>query len=341
MHQFWDTQPVPREGVAPGEIEGGRECKSEPPTLPDGFMWSQSTLDEAHLFLSNYYVSNDTFRLTYTRDTLKWAIQDHVAIRKRDTSELVGYISSAPLDVRVEGETRKMVQINFLCIHPSLRSMRLAPILIGEIRRRANSLGIWQAMYTGVSRIPTPIAKANYWHRFLDVKKLIKLGFHKTNRPRENYYEVRGPSKYSWRKMTSRDVPRVTHILKEYTKDFKIAPVITKDYVKRWVLPTHAYVNDQSDTFISLYNIPYERNDGEGTVNQAYRFYLVGDVYNDAFLIAKNLGYDVLNSLDVGVGSKYLEDLKFMPGSGHVYYYLFNWNLSESIETESISLILP
>ena len=118
---------MPREGVAPGEIEGGMECKSEPPPLPDGFMWSQSTLDETHLFLSNYYVSNDTFRLTYTRDTLKWAIQDHVAIRKRDTSELVGYISSAPLDVRVEGETRKMVQINFLCIHPSLRSMRLAP----------------------------------------------------------------------------------------------------------------------------------------------------------------------------------------------------------------------
>ena len=341
MTPFWNTQPVPKDGIEPGEIEKSRNCDSKPLPLPDGLMWSQSTLDEVFLFLSNYYVSNDTFRLTYEKNTLKWAIQDHIAIRKLDTGELMGYISSAPLDVRVEGGVKKMVQINFLCVHPSQRSTGLAPLLISEIKRHANNKGIWQAVYTGVHRIPTPIAKAEYWHRFLDVKKLIKLGFHETNRPRENYYEVRGPCKYSWRKMTSKDVPRVTHILKEYTKDFEIAPVITKDYVKRWVLPTHAYVNDQSDTFISLYNIPYERKDGEGTVKQVYRFYLVGDVYNDAFLIAKNLGYDVFNTLDVGVDTVGLEKNKFMKGSGHIFYYLFNWNLSDIISKEKIHLILP
>lgn len=32
MHQFWDTQPVPREGVAPGEIEGvGNVSLNHPP----------------------------------------------------------------------------------------------------------------------------------------------------------------------------------------------------------------------------------------------------------------------------------------------------------------------
>jgi len=341
MPPFWNTQPVPKDGTEPGEIDKGRECNSKPLSLPDGLMWSQSTLDEVCLFLSNYYVSNDTFKLVYEKNTLKWAIQDHIAIRRIDTSELMGYISSAPLDVRVEGDVKKMVQINFLCIHPSQRSTGLAQLLISEIKRLANNKGIWQAVATAVARVPTPITKAHYWHRFLDVKKLINLGFHETNRPRETYYEVRGPCKYSWRKMTSKDVPRVTHILKEYTKDFKIAPVITKDYVKRWVLPTHAYVNDESDTFISLYNIPYERTDGEGMVNQAYRFYLVGDVYNDAFLIAKNLGYDVFNTLDVGVDTVGLEKNKFMKGSGHIFYYLFNWNLSDIISNEKIHLILP
>jgi glycylpeptide N-tetradecanoyltransferase len=341
MHSFWDTQPVPRDGCSSGEIETTRTCNVNPHELPDDFMWSQSTLDEIHLFLTNYYVSSGTFRLSYTRDTLKWAINDHIAIRRKTNGELIGIISSAPLDVRVDGTEVKMVQINFLCIHPSQRSLGLAPILISEIRRRANSMGIWQAMYTGVSKIPTPITKANYWHRFLDVKKLIKLGFYETNRPRETYYEVHGPCKYSWRKMTSKDVPKVTRILKEYTKDFKIAPVITKEYVKRWVLPTHAYVNDESDTFISLYDIPYDRVDGEGIVKQIYRFYLVGDVFNDAFLIARNLGYHVFNTLDVGVNTGDLEKNKFMIGSGHVYYYLFNWNLSTTVENDKISIILP
>ena len=338
MHQFWDTQPVPREGVAPGEIDSTRECSKDPLKLPGGFVWSTSGIEETYTFLKNFYVSKDSFKLSYTLETLRWAIQDHVAIRKEDTGELVGYISSAPLDVRVGGETRMMVQINFLCIHPSQRSMRLAPILIGEIRRRANSLGIWQSIYTAVARVPTPITKAHYWHRFLNVKNLIKSGFYSTNRPREKYYELRGSCTYAWRKMTSKDVPKVTRILREYTKDFKISAVISESYVRRWVLPTHAYVNDESDTFISMYGIPYERLDGEGVVNQVYRFYIVGDVFNDAFMIAKNLGYDVFNTLDVGVDSEYLETLKFMKGTGYVYYYLFNW---QTVETKSISIILP
>ena len=37
-----------------------------------------------------------------------------------------------------------MVEINFLCVHKSLRSKRLAPVLIKEITRRVNLKGIFQ-----------------------------------------------------------------------------------------------------------------------------------------------------------------------------------------------------
>ena len=67
MLPFWKTQPVPKDGTEPGEIDKGRECNSKPLSLPDGLMWSQSTLDEVCLFLSNYYVSNDTFKLVYEK----------------------------------------------------------------------------------------------------------------------------------------------------------------------------------------------------------------------------------------------------------------------------------
>ena len=101
--------------------------------------------------------------------------------------------------------------------------------------------------------------------------------------------------------MTLEDIPKVTKILQEYNEKFKIAPVVNEEYVNERLLPIHSYVNEKTDDFISFYDIPYERSDGSGTVKQVYRYLMVGDVYNDAFLIAKNLGYHVFNSAEAGV----------------------------------------
>tara|TARA_R110001592_G_scaffold266534_3_gene532256 strand:- start:438 stop:863 length:426 start_codon:yes stop_codon:yes gene_type:complete len=141
--------------------------------------------------------------------------------------------------------------------------------------------------------------------------------------------------------MIIEDVPKVASILKEHVKESKIAPVITEDYVKRVVLPIHSYVNDTTDDFISFYDIPYERRDGSGTINQVYRFFIVGDVYNDAFLIARNLGFHIFNSADVGVCTETLEKEKFIKGDGFVYYYLWNWHLSDVLKPKEISVIIP
>lgn len=346
MRTFWDKQPVPQAGVTYDtgcNIEKEQKLDTNPTTLPIGFEWDEPSLDEAHRLLKDHYVSDETFNLHYSLGTLKWAVEfpgyKNIGIRVCETGELIGYISSIPQNVRVCDKNLKMVQINFLCVHPSHRSHGFAPILISEIKRIANVNGIWHAVYTAVTKIPTPITKSSYWHRFLDVKRLVKTGFYQTNRLREKYFELRGTSRF--RKMTSKDVPKVTSILKKYFDEFKLAPVIDKEWVRYWILPVNAYVNDDTDEFISFYDIPYKRVDDSDEVRQAYAFYMVGDVYNDAFLIAKNLGYDVFNTLDVGQKRSHLEKLKFIEGSGHVYYYLFNWLPSSTVEIEDIQLKLP
>ena len=343
MHKFWDKQPMPRGDTTPGEIEKERRVVTEPLRLPQGFSWDTPTLQEAHQLLTDHYVADKTFKLAYSLDTLKWAAEmtghTNIGIRHTDTGELIGYISSVPLKVRVEKDILNMVQINFLCVHPKHRASGFAPILIGEIKRIANTKGIWQAIYTAETKIPTPIIKSTYWHRFLNIKKLIKTGFYQTNRPQEKYYEIQGNSQF--RKMTSKDVPKVTRILINYFAQFKIAPSVDKEWVKRWILPTHSFVNDETSDFISFYDIPYNLVDGSDTVRQAYALYLVGDVYNDAFILARNLGYDVFNTLDVGQVRSTLEKFKFLEGTGHVYYYLFNWLPSSQIGSEDIQLKLP
>jgi len=49
----------------------------------------------------------------------------------------------------------------------------------------------------------------------------------------------------------------------------------------------------------------------------------------------------VFNTLDIGHRGEDLEKLKFLKGTGHVYYYLFNWLPSSLVGSEDIQLKLP
>lgn len=100
---------------------------------------------------------------------------------------------------------KKMVEINFLCVHKKLRSKRVAPVLIREITRRVNLQGIFQAVYTAGVVLPKPVGTCRwvllyahtfsllsllrhwvltnpvslhrYWHRSLNPRKLIEVKF--------------------------------------------------------------------------------------------------------------------------------------------------------------------
>ena len=50
-------------------------------------------------------------------------------------------------------------------------------MLIKEITRRVNLAGIFQAVYTAGVVLPKPVASCSYFHRSLDPKKLIEIGF--------------------------------------------------------------------------------------------------------------------------------------------------------------------
>lgn len=89
----------------------------------------------------------------------------------------VSFISGIPVDIHVNGESIPSVEINFLCIHKKLRSKRLAPLLIKEVTRRVNLHGIWQAAYTAGVVLPKPVATCRYWHRSINPKKLVDVGF--------------------------------------------------------------------------------------------------------------------------------------------------------------------
>lgn len=197
-HKFWDTQPVPKPaefGEDLGPINPNvdvLEVRQEPFNMPSGFEWCSIDindpiqLSEMYSLLTENYVEDDdcNFRFDYSPAFLQWALTPpgyfadlHIGVRATKSKALMGCITAVPADVRIYGELKHMVEVNFLCVHKKLRTKRLAPVLIKEITRRVNLLGRWQATYTAGVVIPKPVGKCRYHHRSLNPKKLIEIKF--------------------------------------------------------------------------------------------------------------------------------------------------------------------
>ncbi len=168
------------------------ELRQTPYNMPPGFEWVElNLLEEKDLaavyeLLRDNYVEDDSckFRFDYSKEFLLWALMPpgyhpefHLGVISAKSKKLVAFISATPADIRVYSTTIPMAEINFLCIHKKLRSKRLAPVLIKEITRRVNHINVFQAVYTAGLVIPVPVSTCRYYHRTLEPKKLIEVGF--------------------------------------------------------------------------------------------------------------------------------------------------------------------
>jgi len=91
-----------------------------------------------------------------------WRQKWHCGVRAGAGGRLVAFIAAIPAKIRIYDKTVQMVEINFLCVHKKLRSKRLAPVLIREITRRVNQVGIFQATFTAGIIIPKPIGSCRF-----------------------------------------------------------------------------------------------------------------------------------------------------------------------------------
>ena len=383
-YKFWSTQPVPQLTEQPtehGPIEVKRvsDVSATPYPLPAGFEWCNVVMSdekdgaEVYRLLNENYVEDDDnmFRFDYSLAFLRWALEPphwsndfHIGVRMTSNRKLVAFISGIPQRMRVYDRAVAMYEINFLCIHKKLRSKRLAPVLIKEITRRVNRTDVWQAVYTAGVVLPKPVASCRYWHRSLQVKKLIDVKFTKLARNMTLLRTIKlfkttdTPTCTGIRPMEAKDVKAVHKLLTAYLANFQLVPMLTDDEVAHWLLPRndviYSYVcyGDPSNKskltdFTSFYNLPSTiiGHPHHQTLKAAYSYYNVAthhslvDLMNDALHFAHRENFDVFNALDVMENSKFLEKLKFGPGDGHLQYYVYNWRCPE-MKPEQIGLVL-
>lgn len=273
-------------------------------------------------------------------------------VRGGKKNKLFGFISGIPVDCVVRGKTIKMAEINFLCVHKSLRTKRLATVLIKEVTRRVNLLDIWQAVYTAGVLIPLPISKTTYWHRSLNPKKLVEVGFSSLppNMPMARYVKLlKLPNETSikgLRPMNKGDIKIVTELLNDYLKAYPVHLHFSEKEVEHFLLPREGvvdtYVVENPDSkkvtdFLSYYHLPSSilKHEKHKMLKVAYSYYSVAktvpmeELMRNALIIAKQKDFDVFNALDILENEKFLKELKFGIGDGNLHYYLYNWRIPE------------
>lgn len=286
-----------------------------------------------------------------------------MGVRAKTSQKLVAFITGVPALLRAFARKVPMAEINFLCVHKKLRSKRLAPVLIKEVTRRVHLQNVWQAAYTAGVVLPTPVATCQYWHRSLNPKKLIDVGFSRLaprmtmSRTIKLYRLPDAVLTPGLRPMEARDVPAVTRLLVQYLAQFAVAPAFTEADVEHLLLPidnvVDAHVVDNPDSheitdMVSFYTLPSTiiGNDTHSTLKAAYSFYNVStttpllQLMNDALILAKQKDYDVFNALDIMHNMSFLKELKFGPGDGHLHYYLYNYRIRSTLKPLELGLVL-
>jgi glycylpeptide N-tetradecanoyltransferase len=358
------------------------ELRQDPYNMPKGFEWSEvdiadpSQRAEVYDLLYQNYVEDDgcMFRFDYSPEFLIWALTPpgyvkgfHLGVRSSKSHRLMAFITGVPATVRVHRSTKEMVEVNYLCVHKRLRSKRLAPVLIKEITRRVNHTGVFQAVYTAGVVLPGHVASCRYYHRTLDAKKLVEIGFTRLHprmtmaRMQKLYKVPTTTSLTTLRPMTPADVPAAHALVVKYLEKFKLSVVFSEEEFAHWLLPREGVVSsfvnvtkkegegngEEITDFCSYYHLHSSvlGNPKHTKLHAAYSFYNVAntvdltDLMRDCLILAKNEGHDVFNALNLMENENFLADLKFGMGDGNLQYYVYNW-LCPTMEHGDVGLVL-
>lgn len=204
--------------------------------------------------------------------------------------------------------------------------------------------------------IPTPITQTTYWHRSLNPKKLIEVGFSvlPPKTPLSRYVKMNKIGDTTkiegLRPMAIDDVEPVHQLLNNYLLRYKLNIQFTVDEIRHFFLPREWVIesfvvedeNKNITDFLSFYSLPSSilRHETHKILNVAYSYYNVPntvsitDLMSDALVIAKKKGYDVFNALDVHQNEEFFKELKFMVGDGNLNYYLYNWRINKILPGE-------
>ncbi|ELP85821.1 N-myristoyl transferase, putative [Entamoeba invadens IP1] len=331
----------------------------------------EKEMDDVYNLLAKNYVEDDdaTLRFDYKIDFIKWCLKVpnyqrnwFIGIRLENTNELIGFITGVPSLIKIYDKKVPVAEINFLCIKKEMRKFKLAPLLIKEVTRQVHLYGIFQAVYTSGTDLPNVVSTAQYFHRPLNPKKLDAIGFSSCNerltmqRAVKLYKLPDEPVTPGFRRMEVKDAKEVTEKLNiflqrhhDLTVLFDEETVIHSFMTRENIVESFVIERDGKIVAFSAYYIlpssilnSYEYK--ELYVAYQYYYFYEADVdakafFKDMLICANKSKCDVFNCLNLSQNTKYIADLLFVPGSGYLKYYLYNWACPK-VNPDKLDIIL-
>ena len=362
-HLFWKTQPIDisKNNIInePISVITINDVQKEPYTLPDNFTWCTLNIDDdndlnlIYKFLLDYYNSskNASKKYHYQKDFLRWFLKpyeyyDDLLVGVKYNNKLVATIFGIPMTIKVYDKNIKMVEINFLCVHESLRNKRLAPVLIKEITRRTNLHGIFQAFYTASNDLPNSLMKCSYYHRPLNIPKLVDIKF--IEKPDKislqgfsKLFKILDNTTINIRQIEPKDYNICCKLLNDYNNKFKISVIFNQEEFnnhfafKENIIETFVVENNYQITdFISFFFIPSKLNNDTKHIylSKAYVYYYFNTLtdlctlVDNGLYLMKKKNIDVVNAMKQYNNEEFLDKLKFKEGVGELNFYLYNWS---------------
>jgi len=132
-------------------------------------------------FINNNYINDEIESTIYTVDIIKFYSKDCLIIEfyPKDKKTVIGYIFGRRHKISIFENITDTIEVNFLCIIPTLRSINVSTYMINIISRECViNYNIPIAHYTVNKNIKSPFfSEKKFYHRFINILKLYNIEF--------------------------------------------------------------------------------------------------------------------------------------------------------------------
>lgn len=285
----------------------------------------------------------------------KWGVYFNLGLKFIRARKLSGFISSNFRKIVTSKQILFCSEINFLCLEKKLRKKFFVQVLIREISRRLNCLGIVTAIFTTGLPFLKPLLIKNYFYFILNSSpenssKKIKM---------RGIFPQNIKSSCKWNFLKCIDKQDILSIIKSngirlISKGKKIYKHFNIEdcfywfrFIKgfKYTFIRQNYISTDCNSVISFYSLPCKtvKNKKPSYFYDSYFYYSI--ILNEpkSFLeeildITGKIGFDLFYILEGNISEKILRELKFQKGQNGINFYILG-SLLENIEPLESGLI--
>lgn len=370
-YKYWSKQPViglEDRVFVNKPLNDNLVVDEEQKKLPDNYRWEDIDMTESSQrsliadFLNKFYVDSFDckFKTLFEEDFLKWLFVTPQymkglckAVYFKDT--IIAFIGCTIIDIRTGKDILHIGEPKLMCINHNFRNKSLAPKLMNEIKRVLFSYGIKFGSFTTERYVPKPFTSAQYYHRPLNVDKLIKTEFQRLDNTQSvddiiNTFKLpRNPvNGKKIRKLQEDDLELCYVMLTDHLEKYSFYRTFNEEEFKHyfWDNPfVSSYVLlDEDGDIVDMLTFHKQKlralKSNDTVINKGVLSYFTTNVetayrnVHDILILARSEGIDVLSALNIAENENLLLELKFGAGVTKIYYNMYNFMSRELMNKE-------